>query len=217
MKPAQKERLVTFEPTESIWDKFFTVSPLVVVGTREEEGGYTLAPKHLAMPMGWQNYFGFVCTPRHRTYQNIKQTGVFTVSYPRPEQVEAVAALAGPRAEGGRKPALDQVDTFPAQEVDGVLLEGGCLFVECRLDRIVDRLGENSLLIGGVAAVHVSEEALRGPEAEDPKRLEEAPLLAYLNPGRYTTVQESEAFPFPEAFDSSKAYPTEAGFAEFGK
>ncbi|NNM01394.1 MAG: flavin reductase, partial [Gammaproteobacteria bacterium] len=37
----------------SIWERFFTVFPLVVVGTLEEDGAADLAPKHLAMPMSW--------------------------------------------------------------------------------------------------------------------------------------------------------------------
>ena len=65
---------------EPVWERFFTVFPLVLVGTREEDGGHDLAPKHLAMPLSWGNWFGFVCTPRHRTYQNAVRTGAFTVS-----------------------------------------------------------------------------------------------------------------------------------------
>ena len=36
-----------------IWNRFFHVAPLIVVGTRETHGGYDLAPKHMAAPMGW--------------------------------------------------------------------------------------------------------------------------------------------------------------------
>jgi hypothetical protein len=43
-----------------IWDAFFTVAPLVLVGTREDDGSHDLAPKHMALPLGWQNHFGFV-------------------------------------------------------------------------------------------------------------------------------------------------------------
>ncbi len=40
-----------------IWDRFFQVSPLVVIGTKEPDGSFDLAPKHMAM--GWENYFVF--------------------------------------------------------------------------------------------------------------------------------------------------------------
>ena len=56
----------------NIWDHFYTVAPLVVIGTKENET-YDLSPKHMVTPIGFSNYLGFVCTPRHRTYLNIKK------------------------------------------------------------------------------------------------------------------------------------------------
>jgi flavin reductase (DIM6/NTAB) family NADH-FMN oxidoreductase RutF len=85
-------RLVTLDTSEPIWDRFFSVSPLVLIGSREADGSFDLAPKHMVTPMGWANYFGFVCTPRHRTYSNIARTGAFTVSYPRPSRRRPAAA-----------------------------------------------------------------------------------------------------------------------------
>ena len=76
-----------------IWDAFFTVAPLVLVGTREEDGSHDLAPKHMAMPLGWQNHFGFVCHPSHATQRNAERTGAFTVSFPRPASVVWCAFL----------------------------------------------------------------------------------------------------------------------------
>src|SRR5919202_1049626 len=95
--------LVALREGLPVWDRVFTVSPLVVVGTKEEGGEYDLAPKHMAMPMGWENYFGFVCTPRHRTYHNARREGVFTVSYPRPAQVILASLAAAPRESGSLK------------------------------------------------------------------------------------------------------------------
>ena len=77
-----------------IWDAFFTVAPLVLVGTREDDGSHDLAPKHMAMPLGWQNHFGFVCHPSHATQRNAERTGAFTVSFPRPASVVQVALAA---------------------------------------------------------------------------------------------------------------------------
>lgn len=79
--------IVDIDTSQPVWDRCFTVAPLVLVGTREEGGELDLAPKHMVAPMGWQNYFGFVCSPTHGTYVNIARTGVFTFSYPRPSQV----------------------------------------------------------------------------------------------------------------------------------
>jgi len=67
--------VVALDTSVPVWEQFFTVAPLVLIGTRDEDGSLDLAPKHMVTPMGWQNYFGFVCTPRHKTCANIERTG----------------------------------------------------------------------------------------------------------------------------------------------
>lgn len=205
MDTPDRSDIVSLNPEEQFWDRFYMVAPLVVIGTCNDEDGYDLAPKHMATPMGWENYFGFVCTPRHKTYRNAVQSGVYTVSYPKPSQVVLASLAASPRSgppEGPkRKPSLDQMATWEAQTIDGVFLEDAYLFLECELDRRVDELGENSLLIGKVTAVHAQKEALRVSGKEDAKVVREHPLLAYLHPDRYAAIDESNAFPFPAGFE----------------
>ncbi len=204
MDTLEPDDIVTLDPEQPFWERFYMVSPLVVIGTSNEDDTYNLAPKHMAAPMGWANYFGFVCTPRHKTYRNAVRSGVYTVSYPKPSQVVLASLAASPRTgnpEGPRrKPALDQLPTIEAQEVDGIFLEDAYLYLECKLDRHVDDLGENSLLIGAVKAVHVQKEALRVSEQEDDQAIRDNPLLAYLPPDRYATIDETNAFPFPAGF-----------------
>lgn len=65
-----------------------------------KDGGYDMAPKHMARGLGRGNYFGFVCTPRHATYHNAKREGAFTVTYPRPTQV-LQASFSATSREGG--------------------------------------------------------------------------------------------------------------------
>ncbi len=170
---------------------------MVLVGTREPDGSHDLAPKHMAIPMGWQNYFGFVCTPSHHTYSNVQRSGVFTVSYPRPSQLVLTSLAASPRCGEQGKPALSVLPVFPASVVDGVLVEGACMFLECKLDRVVDDFGVNSLIVGRVVAARVAEDAERIDELEDQALVHDTPLLAYLHPGRFTTIEESLSFPFP--------------------
>ncbi len=197
---ALPEHLLTLPLDEPVWERFFSVFPLVLVGTREEDGGHDLAPKHLAMPMSWRNWFGFVCTPRHRTYQNAVRSGAFTVSYPRPEQVVVTSLAAAPRHGGQDKPSLLALPVFPARVVDGVLVEGCHLYLECRLDRTLDDLDGNSLLVGKVVAVHVHTGALRTEEREDNELVRDDPLLAYLFPGRFAIIERSQGFPLPAGF-----------------
>ena len=193
--PVEKHSLVELDVSQPIWDRFFWVAPLVLVGTREADGGHDLAPKHMAMPMGWENYFGFVCTPRHHTYSNIKRDGVFTVSYPRPDQLVLTSLAASPRCGDDDKPALSVLPVFPAEKVDGVLVEGGYMFLECELDRIVDGFGVNSLIVGRVVAARVAEDAERVDEIEDQALVHESPLLAYLHPGRFARSDRACLFP----------------------
>lgn len=205
MSTLDQDGIVSLDPEQPFWERFYMVSPLVVVGTRNpDEGTYNLAPKHLATPMSWGRFFGFVCTPKHKTYRNAVRTETFTVSYPKPSQVVMASLSASPRTgppEGPReKPALDQLPMLEAEEVDGVFLEDAYLYLECELERQVDNLDENSLLVGTVQAVHVQEEALRVSEEDDGKTIRENPLLAYLPPNRYATIEESNEFPFPAGF-----------------
>jgi flavin reductase (DIM6/NTAB) family NADH-FMN oxidoreductase RutF len=187
---------ISLDMEHPIWDRFFTVSHLVIVGTRELEGGHDLAPKHMAGPVSWDNWFGFVCTPRHHTYTNAVREGVFTVSWPRPEQLLEASLAAAPRYPAEGKPALDVLKTVPARRVTGVLLADAWLHLECITDRVVDDLGNNSLVIGRIVAASVDEDSLRAPDRDDRDLIYATPLLAYLHPGRCTEISDSRAFPF---------------------
>ena len=192
--------MIALDIDRPIWERFFTVAPLVIIGSREENGSFDLAPKHMVTPLGWQNYFGFVCTPRHRTYQNIQREKVFTVTFARPTQVVLTSLAAAPRDDDDVKPVLALLPTQPARTVDGIFLEDGYVFLECSLDRIIDDFGENSLIAGRVLAAQVAEDALRYSECEDSDVLLAAPLVAYLAPGRYAEIRSGHAFPYPVGF-----------------
>ena len=99
------------------------VAPLTLIGTREPDGTYDLAPKHLAIPMSWEEHYGFVCTPSHATYANAQREGAFTVSFPRPDQIVLTSLAAAPRCEDDQKHSLQAIPTFPARKVAGVLVE----------------------------------------------------------------------------------------------
>ncbi len=194
------DKLVAIDTSRPIWDRVFGVFPLVIVGSKEEDGRYNLAPKHLAMPLSWENHFGFVCSPAHTTYHNIRRHRAFTVSYPRPSEVLTASLAAAPRCEDRSKPSLLVLPTFPASHVDGVLVNGCYLFLECRLRQMIDGLGPNSLIMGDVVGAAASEDALRDTDQDDSDLIYQHPLLAYLYPGRLAEIRQSTAFPFPEGF-----------------
>jgi flavin reductase (DIM6/NTAB) family NADH-FMN oxidoreductase RutF len=194
------DALVTLATDRPIWDRFFGVFPLVIVGSKEADGRYNLAPKHLAMPLGWENYYGFVCSPHHTTYHNIRRHGAFTVSYPRPSEALLASLAAAPRCEDQSKPSLLVLPTFPARRVEGVLVRGCHLVLECTLRNVFDGFGPNSLIVGDVVAAAAHEDALRAADRDEADQIYQSPLLAYLSPGRLAEVRQTTAFPFPKGF-----------------
>jgi flavin reductase (DIM6/NTAB) family NADH-FMN oxidoreductase RutF len=200
MTPDDAEKLIPLATDRPIWDRFFGVFPLVIVGSREEDGRYDLAPKHLAMPLGWENHYCFVCSPRHATYHNVRRHGVFTVSYPRPTSVLLASLAAAPRDEDLSKPSLQVLPTWPARRVEGVLVRGCYLFLECTLHSVLDGFGPNSLIIGDVVAAAAREDFVRDQERDEGEQIFRSPLLAYVSPGRLAEIRQTTAFPFPKGF-----------------
>jgi flavin reductase (DIM6/NTAB) family NADH-FMN oxidoreductase RutF len=200
MHPDDADRLVPLATDHPIWDRFFSVSPLVLVGSKEGDSRYDLAPKHLAMPLGWENHYCFVCSPRHATYHNVRRHGAFTVSYPRPSEPLLASLAAAPRCEDQSKPSLLALPTFPARRVDGILVRGCYLVLECTLHSVLDGFGPNSLIIGDVVAAAAHEDALRAEDRDEADQIFQFPLLAYLSPGRLAEIRQSVAFPFPRGF-----------------
>lgn len=199
-KGKQLSDLITLDTAHPIWDRFFMVAPLVVIGSKESNGQFDLAPKHMVAPLSWENFFGFVCTPSHSTYSNIKREKAFTVSFPLASQVVLTSLAAAPRCEADVKPSLMALPTIKASLVDGVFLQDASLFFECELHTIVDGFGINSLIAGRIVAAHATPEAVRGDDVDDQDIIRRSPLLAYLAPGRFAEIRDSASFPFPAGF-----------------
>lgn len=191
--------LVTLPSEQPFFETFYAAAPLVVVGTREPDGSGDLAPKHMAIPLGWQDWFGFVCTPEHATYNNAERTGEFTVSYPRPENVVEASLTAGPRDASGDKPSLKEIETVEASQVGAPAIADAYAVLECELDRIV-AFGDQELVAGEIQAKHVHTDAYRSDDVEPEQLLAQAPVFAYLYPDRFAEIADSQAFPFPKGF-----------------
>lgn len=199
MEKRRPSELIEIDIGSPMWERFFMVAPLVVVGTKEENGDHDLAPKHMVTPLGWAGHFGFVCTPDHNTYWNARREGEFTVSYPRPTQVVLASLAASPRDAAACKPSLAAIPTFPATSMALPFLADGYLFFECELDRIIDGFGNHSLIVGRIVAAHARPEALRSSDGDDQDLLYNAPLLTYLHPGRFAEIRRTLSFPFVAA------------------
>lgn len=182
-----------------LWNRVFLVSPLVLVGTCEVDGSPDLAPKHQAMPLGWADHFGFVCTPRHHTHTNVERSGEFTVSYPCPAQVVAIGQAAAPRVADD-KPTLAMLPTHPGSLVAAPLVDDAALWLECRLDRIVEGFGEHELVVGKVVAAAAPAWNVRSKDVDDADLIARHPVLAHLSPDRFTSISDTYSFPFPAGF-----------------
>ena len=193
----EDSRIVELDAERPVWDRVFLVAPLVLIGTRDEDGSLDLAPKHMAFPMGWQNYFGFVCSPRHHTHTNIARTGEFSVSYPKPSQVVYASLAASPRSAGEPKTVLSAFPTFPATHIDVDFIEDAYLFLECRHYKTIDGFGENCLITGEVVAAYADPGFLRTSDEDEQELIHDHPLFAFLPPSRFATITRSNAFPFP--------------------
>lgn len=176
------------------------VAPLTIVGTREPDGSFDLAPKHMAMPLSWQDHYGFVCSPSHATYVNACREGCFTVSFPRPDQVLLTSLAAAPRCDDDHKHSLQAIPTVPASKIDGALVAQAYLHLECGLDRIIDDLGDNSLIVGRIVAASVAEDSVREVDRDAQEMIAHSPMLAYLHPGRFARIVETHAFPYHVGF-----------------
>ncbi len=182
-----------------VWERVLTVAPLVVVGTVDPDGRPDLAPKHMVMPLGDQ-HVAFACSPTHATHANLARTGSFTMSWVRPDDVLLAALAASPRDEVGAKPALAAIPTRPASEVEGIVLDGAHLALECRVDRVLDDWGHWSLVVGEVVHAEAAAEAVVASDEDPQDVLARAPLLAFLAPDRLAEVALSQGFPYPAGF-----------------
>jgi flavin reductase (DIM6/NTAB) family NADH-FMN oxidoreductase RutF len=201
MERQMTEDYIPLETETPIWNRFFTVAPLIVVGSREGEG-YDLAPKHMATPLGHKNYFGFVCTPRHSTYHNIKTHREFSVSFPLPDQTLLAALSASPRCgtASGNKAVIQSIPTLKTTKIDALFVENSYLYLECELYKIIDGFDEYSLITGKVVATFVHKAYLRVSEMDEQDQIYRHPLLAYLAHGRFAEISRTYNFPYPKDF-----------------
>lgn len=193
--------MIKLDVNRPIWDHFYTVAPLVIIGSKEGDV-YDLAPKHMAMPLSFENYFGFVCIPSHSTYRNIVNTGEFTVSFPKPNQILLTALSAMPRCEDLSKheKIIKALPTFKASQVDGLLVSDCYLYLECECIKIVEGFGKNVLIAGRIIGAKVDEDYYKSSDLSAQEQLYAHPILAYLSQGGYAVISESFEFPFPKDF-----------------
>ncbi|MCX2720762.1 flavin reductase [Lentiprolixibacter aurantiacus] len=202
MERIQESKLAHLNTKQSLWDQVFTVAPLVIIGTREDDK-YDLAPKHMVTPIGFGPYFGFVCTPRHATFHNIKDTGEFTVSFPKPDQLVFTSLSATPRKDScsNYDIVFESLPMVKALNRDLPIIEGAYLYLECRCLKILDGFDDYAIITGEVLAAYADSQYTLVSERDKDKQLRQHPLLVYVAPGRFATITQTFNFPFPKDFE----------------
>ena len=193
----------SLDVSDPLWEHFYTVAPLVVIGSKEKDS-YNLAPKHMAMPLGHDNFYCFVCTPEHSTYHNISEYGEFTVSYPKPDELIYTSLSASPRCDedSNHKNIINELKTIKSKSIDALFLKGSYLMLECKLIKIVDGFGRHSLIIGEVIGAFIDRSYHKVSDIDEQDLFSKAPLLSYLAYGRFAVIKDSFSFPFPKHFKS---------------
>ena len=201
MELLNKIDIKPLDVNQPVWSQTYTVAPLVIVGTKEGLE-YDMAPKHMVSPIGFDNYFGFVCTPKHATYSNIRNTGEFSVSFPVPNQILLASMSATPRdsIESKSKNIIAALPTLKASTIDALFISDSYLFLECKLFKIIDGFNENSIITGKIKAAFAHENYLKLSEKDEQQQFIENPLLAYIADGRFAKITETYNFPYPKDF-----------------
>ncbi|PWL40396.1 hypothetical protein DKG77_06160 [Flagellimonas aquimarina] len=198
---AMQHLFQSLDTSVPIWDSTFMVAPLVLIGTKEADN-YDMAPKHMAGPVGFDNYFGFVCTPKHATYHNVLKTKFFTVSFPLPDTIVATSLAASQRDTviSKYKNVLKALPLEKAQTMDAMFLKDSYLRLECELFKVIDGFGENSIITGKIKVAQVLDEYRRISERDEQDQLVKDPLFVYISPGRFAKITKTYNFPFPKDF-----------------
>ena len=201
MKENVLNNFISLNPKESLWEHFYTVAPLIVVGSKNN-GDFNLAPKHMATPIGFSNYFGFVCTPRHVTYQNIKKEKKFTVSFVKPSQLVTASLAASPRGENKKnfKEVIKCLSTFSTSKKNNLFITDSYVLFECSLYKVIDGFDDYSIITGKIDTAWVHKEDKIYSDIDEQQHLYNNPLLVYISQGRFANVKETFNFPFPKNF-----------------
>lgn len=192
---------ISLDVKESIWEHFYTVAPLVVIGTKEDQG-FDLAPKHMATPLGFSDFFGFVCTPRHNTYHNIKKNQRFSVSFVKPDQVLLSSLAAMPRCavEDFPKEITNQIPTVTDHEGEVIFIRDSYVMLDCSAHKIIDGFDDYSLITGKINSAKVHQDYKIVSDEGHQKQIYDHPLLAYIAQGRFASIKETLSYPYPKDF-----------------
>lgn len=170
------------------WRPSPLVGQIVLVTTRNEDGGSNIAPKSWVSMMSFEPpILAIGCNSAHWTARNILRAGEFVVNIPGDE---LAAAVWNAYLKEHPRP-VEAVGLTPrsARLVAPPLVEECKAHLECRLEQQV-RFGDEIVLFGRIVAASVDQEALA---AEDP--YEYLRLIVYLENKSFGVVGSARRVP----------------------
>ncbi len=104
----------------------------------------------MATPLGFSDFFGFVCTPRHNTYHNIKKHSRFSVSFVKPDQILLTSLAATPRCAVKDFPEeiTNHIPTVTLNNGASIFVKDSYVMLDCSLYKIIDGFDDYSLITG---------------------------------------------------------------------
>ncbi len=192
---------ISLELKDSIWEHFYTVAPLVVIGSKEIQG-FDLAPKHMATPLGFSDFFGFVCTERHCTYHNIKKHGRFSVSFIKPDQILLSSLAAIPRCSVNNfsQDITQHIPSVLSEDGEMIFVKDSYAILDCSLHKIIDGFDDYSIITGRIRSAQVHRNYKIVSDEGHQKQIYDHSLLAYIAPGRFANIRETLSYPYPKDF-----------------
>jgi len=175
---------------------FFKPESVALVTTISISGVPNVAPKTQVMPIGRKNYWAFACCGSHHTYQNVVQQGEFVINIPGPELIDHISRSSADFPLGTDEIKAAGLTALSSKIVVPPSIAECRVHIECRRYQVLDGFGNDSLIIGQVIACFGDS----GFVSTDPAILREYPLLAYIHPNHYATIDRVERFSFPRNY-----------------
>jgi flavin reductase (DIM6/NTAB) family NADH-FMN oxidoreductase RutF len=172
------------------WSPSPLIGQIVLVTTRNEDGGSNLAPKSWISMMAFEPpLLALGCNLSHWTAQNILRSHEFVVNIPGEELVDVIwrtNSLPHPRPveAAGLTPV-------PAQKVKPPLIDECKAHLECVLEKHLV-YGTEVIFIAEIAAVSIDKAAL---SASDPYQF--LKMVVFLENAKYGVIENSHQIIFP--------------------
>lgn len=160
---------VTLALDKRAWMTSLLAQQVMLVSSVATDGTPDVAPKSWVTMVAFEGpVLGFGCNVRHRTYQNIRDTGDFVVNVPPAPLASVVWAMAD--RHGAERLATSGLTLAPAQGSSAPWVEECAGHLECR--RVdIKAFGDEVFIFGRVEHVAIDQLCLEGTAADRYARL----------------------------------------------